>query len=190
MLLVNEITYKRDLLNQDCKSERFLRGGGVDMDVSASSLITSSESSSVVLDERIQGYLKPQSRLSQPTTVRSWVLNFIEGKNPSVDMLSQAWPALHWSFQGERILLPFIVLGSPADFFIASLMIILICASERYVMQSSISTGSTNLLNIPTCRFLTFAYDAHWEPHSLRLSRRWLAFWRTWIYTMITSLRM
>jgi len=52
---------------------------------------------------------------------------------------------------------------------LASLVAFIICISER---------------------LLSFAIDTEWEPHSLKLSRRLLALWRAWIYSIVTSLRL
>ena len=143
VLVANDLAFKAHLLNQDCKSERFLRGGGVDIEVQGSSLLIGINKFNVTvthfilpgsylrIDERIQGYIRPSF---------SHGFSILLKVNCSI-MPSQAWPVLHWSFQGERILFPFIELGSSTDFIIASLMIILICVSERYVMQSLISAA-------------------------------------------------
>ena len=46
---------------------------------------------------------------------------------------------LHWTFKGESILLPFVVLDSLGGFALASLVIFVICISERCLKRSQLN---------------------------------------------------
>ncbi|CAA7264817.1 unnamed protein product [Cyclocybe aegerita] len=78
-------------------------------------------------------------------------------------------PHLHWSFQNEHVLFPFIVLRSASSFVVACIVVMLICLSER---------------------FISFALDKQWSPNTFRLSRMRIAVWRTGLYSCVTFLRL
>ncbi|KAJ7146396.1 hypothetical protein C8R44DRAFT_757338 [Mycena epipterygia] len=77
--------------------------------------------------------------------------------------------ALHWSFDGSRVLLPFIQLNSFGGFFLGVLLTIGVCALER---------------------LLTFASERHWGPSGIQRSRGANALWRAGLYGVLVSLRL
>ncbi|KAJ3922232.1 copper transporter [Lentinula edodes] len=76
---------------------------------------------------------------------------------------------LHWSFRGTHILLPGLRLSSFGSFTAASLFVIAICFSER---------------------FLSFISEQEWRPPFVARSRWQNAFWKTALYWVITLLRL
>lgn len=78
-------------------------------------------------------------------------------------------PHLHWSFREEHVLLPSLVLNSFWSFLLACLLVIFICLMER---------------------FLTILLEKQWSPHMFKLSRIYLALWRTALYAFVTFLRL
>ncbi|KAK7465507.1 hypothetical protein VKT23_005482 [Stygiomarasmius scandens] len=76
---------------------------------------------------------------------------------------------LHWSFQGSHVLFPVIRLNSLWGFFLASMLAIVICLSERLI---------------------TFASDKHWRPSFVGRSRLRNAIWRSGLYWVVTLLRL
>jgi len=76
---------------------------------------------------------------------------------------------LHWSFNNEHILLPFLILDSFANFLAAAIVVAAICLSER---------------------LFSFIHDVDWVPRRLRYSRLSSALWRTGVYYFTTFLRL
>ncbi|KAF9531880.1 hypothetical protein CPB83DRAFT_785610 [Crepidotus variabilis] len=76
---------------------------------------------------------------------------------------------LHISFQDEHVLLPFIRLNSFGGFFLAGLLTFVICLAERVV---------------------SVALEKQWEPYFLKLGRRRIAMWRTFMFSAVTFLRL
>ncbi|KAJ3895138.1 copper transporter [Lentinula edodes] len=76
---------------------------------------------------------------------------------------------LHMSFRGTHILLPGLRLSSFGSFTAASLFVIVICFSER---------------------FLSFISEQEWRPPFVARSRWQNAFWKTALYWVITLLRL
>ncbi|KAJ3806757.1 copper transporter [Lentinula aff. lateritia] len=76
---------------------------------------------------------------------------------------------LHWSFRGTHILLPGLRLSSFGSFTAASLFVIAICFSER---------------------FLSFLSEQEWRPPFVARSRWQNVCWKTALYWVITLLRL
>ncbi|KAJ4485729.1 copper transporter [Lentinula aciculospora] len=76
---------------------------------------------------------------------------------------------LHWSFCGTHILFPGLRLTSLGTFTAASLLVIAICLSER---------------------FLSFISEQEWRPSFVARSRWQNALWKTALYWVITLLRL
>ena len=103
-------------------------------------------------------------------------------------------PYLHWTFHDEHVLFSYIVLKSPLNFLLASLLIVLICLLERLNIQILFSSFSTfNFAEIfYYARFLTFSLDNDWALRAFKLkpSFMYLALWRTGLYSIVTFLRL
>ncbi|KAF9486479.1 copper transporter [Pholiota conissans] len=76
---------------------------------------------------------------------------------------------LHWSFNGEHILLPSLVLHSLGTFLAACIIIVFVCVLER---------------------LFTFLLNKEWAPRRLGRSRLPIALWRTGLYSVATFLRL
>jgi hypothetical protein len=50
---------------------------------------------------------------------------------------------LHWGFDGEHVLLPFIVMKSFPTFILACLFVVAICVTERWVLDGSFGGFNT-----------------------------------------------
>ncbi|KAI1793055.1 hypothetical protein LXA43DRAFT_1092970 [Ganoderma leucocontextum] len=86
-------------------------------------------------------------------------------------MMDGGWEDhLHWGYLGEHVLVAGLHLDSSWSFFLASLLTIFICASERT---------------------LTYVISKKWHPwSSRRRSRIGLAMWRTALYWVVTFERL
>ncbi|KZT08783.1 uncharacterized protein LAESUDRAFT_735893 [Laetiporus sulphureus 93-53] len=76
---------------------------------------------------------------------------------------------LHFSFLGEHVLLPNLHVDSLWKFVIASILAIVVCATER---------------------LLTYAITKQWGPTSIRQSRMRTALWRAFLYWFVTFDRL
>jgi len=86
-------------------------------------------------------------------------------------MNSAGWEfGLHWSFQGEYVLIPSIRLKSFPSFLVASTLTLFICIAERCLSR---------------------LLEKHWLPSFLRSSARWQKLaWKTTLYWLAVFMRL